>query len=88
MQMKSKIKKYVNGFEIIVTNNTGNDILLKKVSTGDFMGLTEIAKKAAMPQGIDFVPVYGIIAGAKTDLEKIDFQDRSQLITQLKMAKV
>lgn len=30
MQMKSKIKKYVNGFEIIVTNNTGNDILLKK----------------------------------------------------------
>ena len=73
MQMKSKIKKYVNGFEIIVTNNTGNDILLKKVSTGDFMGLTEIAKKAAMPQGIDFVPVYGIIAGAKTDLEKNRF---------------
>lgn len=31
------------------------------------MGLTEIAKKAAMPQGIDFVPVYGIIAGAKPD---------------------
>ena len=32
-----------------------------------------IAKKAAMPQGIDFVPVYGIIAGAKTDLEKNRF---------------
>lgn len=73
VQMKSKIKKYVNGFEIIVTNNTDSNILLKKVETGDFVGLTEIAKKAAIPTGVDFIPIYGIIAGAKTDLEKNKF---------------
>lgn len=71
--MKSKIKKYVNGYEIIITNNTGENIILKKISTGDFMGLTEIAKKAVIPQGVDFIPIYGIIAGAKTDLEKNRF---------------
>lgn len=73
VQMKSKIKKYVDGFEIIVTNNTNNNIVLKKAETGDFVSLTEIAKKAVIPTGVDFIPVYGIIAGAKTDLEKNRF---------------
>jgi hypothetical protein len=73
VQMKSKIKKYVEGFEIVVTNNTDSNIVLKKAATGDFVGLTEIAKKAAIPSGVDFVPIYGIIAGAKTDLEKNRF---------------
>lgn len=71
--MKSKIKKYVNGYEVSITNNTGKNIILKKASSGDFVGLTEIAKKAVIPQGIDFVPIYGIVAGAKTDLEKNRF---------------
>lgn len=71
--MKSKIKKYVNGYEISITNSTGKNIILKKAASGDFVGLTEIAKKAAIPQGIDFVPIYGIVAGAKTDLEKNRF---------------
>ena len=73
VQMKSKIKKYVDGFEIVITNNTDSNIILKKASTGDFVGLTEIAKKAAIPTGVDFIPVYGIVAGAKTDLEKNRF---------------
>lgn len=73
LQMKTKIKKYVDGFEIVVTNNTGSNIILKKASTGDFMGLTEIAKKAALPTGADFVPVYGLIKGVQTDLEKNKF---------------
>lgn len=73
VKMKTKIKKYFDGFEISVKNNTGKNIILKKVSTGDFMGLTEIAKKSAIPQGVDFIPIYGIYAGTKTDLEKNKF---------------
>lgn len=73
LQMKSKIKKYVDGFEILLINNTGRNIILKKVSTGDFVGLTEIAKKALIPTGVDFIPFYGIVAGAKTDIEKNRF---------------
>ena len=73
VQLKTKIKKYVDGYEIIITNNTDNNILLKKIETGDFIGLTEIAKKAAIPAGVDFIPLYGIVAGIKTDLEKNKF---------------
>ena len=73
VQMQTKLKRYVDGFEIIVYNNTDNNILLKKVETGDFVGLSEIAKKAAIPAGVDFIPIYGIVAGAKTDIEKNKF---------------
>lgn len=73
VEMQTKIKRYVNGFEIIVTNNTGSNIILKEVASGDFIGLTEIAKKAALPEVVDFIPIYGIIAGVKTDLEKNRF---------------
>lgn len=73
LEMKTKIKRYVNGFEFTVTNQTGKSIILKKVESGDFVGLTEIAKKAVLPSGVDFIPVYGIIAGAQTDLEKNKF---------------
>ena len=45
--MNTKIKRYVNGFEFTITNDTGKNIILKKVESGDFVGLTEIAKKAA-----------------------------------------
>lgn len=71
--MKSKIKRYVEGYEIVVTNNTGANIVLKQANSGDFMGLYEIAKKAALPAGVDFVPIYGLVAGVKTDLEKNRF---------------
>lgn len=71
--MESKIKRYVNGFEIIIKNNNNSNVVLKNVSTGDFVGLTEIAKKAVIPSGVDFIPIYSIIAGAKTDLEKNRF---------------
>lgn len=71
--MKSKIKKHVEGYEIIITNNTGDNIILKQADSGDFMGLYEIAKKAASPTGVDFIPIYGVIAGVKTDLEKNRF---------------
>jgi len=73
LKMNTKIKKYVDGFEFIVNNQTGKNIVLKKVESGDFVGLTEIAKKAALPSGVDFIPIYGIIAGAQTDLEKNKF---------------
>jgi len=65
----SKLKRY-EGFEVLVTNNTGANIVLKKASTGDFVGLTEVAKKVAVPNGVDFIPIYGIVAGVKTDVEK------------------
>ena len=73
MKMKTKIKRFVDGYEILVTNNTGKDIVLKQVNTGDFMGQTEIAKRAMMWQAVDFIPVYGIVTGVKTDLEKNKF---------------
>jgi len=73
LKMNTKIKKYVDGFEFTVNNQTGKNIVLKKVESGDFVGLTEIAKKAALPSGVDFIPIYGIIAGAQTDLEKNKF---------------
>lgn len=73
LKMNTKIKKYVDGFEFTIINQTGKGIVLKKVESGDFVGLTEIAKKAVLPSGVDFIPVYGIIAGAQTDLEKNKF---------------
>lgn len=73
LKMNTKIKKYVDGFEFTIINQTGKGIVLKKVESGDFVGLTEIAKKAVLPSGVDFIPIYGIIAGAQTDLEKNKF---------------
>lgn len=71
--MKSKIKRYVEGYEITITNNTGDNIVLKQANSGDFVSLYDIAKKAVLPAGVDFVPIYGLVAGVKTDLEKNRF---------------
>lgn len=73
LEMRTKIKRYVDGYEIIVTNNTGGNIVLKKIDTGDFVALSEIAKKVMIPVGVDFIPIYGTVVGIKTDLEKNRF---------------
>ncbi len=61
------------GYEIMIKNNTENDILLKEVVSDDFMTLKDIAKWSIVPTASDFIPIYGIITGAKTDLEKNRF---------------
>ena len=74
LKLKSaKLKNYAYGYEIIIKNNTGKNIVLKSVNSADFIGLAEIAKQVVKLNGVDFIPVYGIIAGVKTDVEKNRF---------------
>lgn len=73
LELRTKIKKYAYGYEIVITNNTCKNLVLKSVNTGDFIGLTEIAKKGMKLTGTDFIPIYGVVAGAKADLEKNRF---------------
>lgn len=73
LKPKAKVKHYAYGYEYTITNNTGKDIIIKNVASSDFIGLTQIAAYTIIPRGMDFVPVYGIIYGVQSDLEKNKF---------------
>ena len=73
LKAKGKVKHYTYEYVYDITNNTGKDITIKKVASAEFIGLTQIAGYCAIPRGMDFVPIYGIVYGVQTDLEKNKF---------------
>lgn len=73
LKPKVKVKKKANEYEYIITNNTGNDIVINKVASDGFIGLTQIAVYVVIPQPIDFVPIWGLVYGIQTDIEKNKF---------------
>lgn len=73
LKPKCKVKHYANEYVYEITNNTGKDIVINKVASEGFIGLTQIAAYCVIPRGLDFVPVWGIVYGVQTDLEKNKF---------------
>lgn len=73
IKAKGKVKHYTYEYIYNITNNTGKDIIIKKVASPEFIGLTQIAAYTLIPRGMDFVPIYGIIYAIQTDLEKNKF---------------
>ena len=73
LKAKGKVKHYTYEYVYDITNNTGSDIVIKKVASAEFIGLTQIAAYTSIPRGMDFVPIYGIVYGVQTDLEKNKF---------------
>ena len=73
LEPKAKVKHYAYGYEYSVTNNTGQDIVIKKVASEGFIGLTQIAAYTMIPRGVDFIPIYGLVYGIQSDLEKNKF---------------
>lgn len=73
LRAKAKVKHYTYEYVYDITNNTGNDITIKKVASAEFIGLTQIAAYTIIPRGMDFVPIYGIVYAIQTDLEKNKF---------------
>lgn len=73
LKPKCKVKHYANEYVYEITNNTGKDIVINKVASENFIGLTQIAAYCVIPRGMDFVPIWGIIYGIQTDLEKNKF---------------
>ena len=73
LKPKCKVKHYANEYVYEITNNTGKDIVINKVASEDIIGLTQIAAYCVIPRGMDFVPVWGIVYGVQTDLEKNKF---------------
>lgn len=93
---KAKVKHYSFAYEYLITNNTGKPITIKNVASQDFIGLSQIAAYAAIPRGKDFIPVYNIIYGIQTDIEKNRFTrplpvnlkiENNQMIRILALAK-
>ena len=70
---KYKVKKKANEYEYIIKNNTGKNIIINKVASNEFIGLTQIASYCLIPQWQDFIPLYGLIYGIQTDIEKNKF---------------
>lgn len=73
LKPKCKVKHYANEYVYEITNNTGKDIVINKVASEGFIGLTQITAYCVIPRGLDFVPVWGIVYGVQTDLEKNKF---------------
>ena len=73
LKPKCKVKHYANEYVYEITNNTGKDIVINKVASEGFIGLAQIAAYCVIPRGLDFVPVWGIVYGVQTDLEKNKF---------------
>lgn len=73
LKPKVKVKYYANEYVYEITNNTGKDIVINKVASEGIIGLTQIAAYCVIPRGIDFIPIWGIVYGVQTDLEKNKF---------------
>ena len=73
LKPKVKVKHYANEYVYEITNNTGKDIVINKVASEGIIGLTQIAAYCVIPRGIDFIPIWGIVYGVQTDLEKNKF---------------
>ena len=73
LKAKCKVKHYTYEYVYNIRNNTGKDIIIKKVASPEFIGLTQIAAYTLSPRGMDFVPIYGLVYGVQTDLEKNKF---------------
>ena len=73
LQPKCKVKHYANEYVYEITNNTGKDIIINSVASSEIIGLSQIAAYTAIPRGMDFVPIWGLVYGIQTDLEKNKF---------------
>lgn len=73
LKAKGKVKHYTHEYVYDITNNTGKDIIIKKVASAEFIGLNQIAAYTIIPRGMDFVPIYGFVYAVQTDLEKNKF---------------
>lgn len=73
LKAKCKVKHYTYAYEYLITNNTEKDIIIENVASEHFIGLNQIAAYTLIPRGMDFVPIWGIVYGVQTDLEKNKF---------------
>lgn len=70
---KSEVQDFCNGYEYLITNKSDNDIILKNVASTDFISQQEIAKKVVSINYSDFIPIFGLVRGIRTDIEKNKF---------------
>lgn len=70
---KTRLKRNVDSWEYLITNNSDKDIVLEKIETNNCLSLTQSAHWAIIPSWEDFIPLYGIIRGAQVDIEKNKF---------------
>lgn len=73
LQPISNVASYAFCYEYTITNNTGKDIIINNVTSSDRITLMGAWGRSQMPQKSDFVPVYGVVKGVKTDVEKNRF---------------
>lgn len=73
LQPVSNVASYAFCYEYIISNNTGVDIVINNVTSQDRITLMGAWGRSQIPQKSDFVPVYGIVKGVKTDVEKNRF---------------
>lgn len=70
---KTKLKRNCDCYEYLITNQTKNDIILKRIESPNFLSLSQSAGRALRPTFIDFIPGINIIAAVPVDLEKNRF---------------
>ena len=73
LQPISNVASYAFCYEYTITNNTGRDIIINNVTSSDRITLMGAWGRSQIPQKSDFVPVYGVVKGVKTDVEKNRF---------------
>ena len=69
----SNVASYAFCYEYTIKNNTGHDIIINNVTSQDRITLMGAWGRSQIPQKSDFVPVYGVVKGVKTDVEKNRF---------------
>ena len=65
----TNVASYAFCYEYNITNNTNGNITLLNAVSADRITSGGAFGRSQIPQKSDFVPVYGIIKGVKTDVE-------------------
>ena len=78
LQPMSNVASYAYCYEYIIRNNTGSNIIIRNVDSADRITAGGAFGHSQIPQKSDFVPVYGVIKGVKTDVEKTDLQKEQE----------
>lgn len=73
LEPKGHVASYAYGYEYLIRNNTGRDIILNRVISDDRISHGGAWGRSQIPHGSDMVPVYGLVKNIKTDVEQNRF---------------
>ena len=73
LEPNGHVASYAYGYEYLIRNNTGGNIVLNSVTSEDRITHGGAWGRSQIPHGSDMVPVYGLVKNIKTDVESNRF---------------